>query len=190
MDKPTLRRWGRDQRRRIDAPARVAAAREVVQRVLALDELARPTCVLMYAAAGAELPTAELRAALHAAGHRVGLPRIADDVGGMTAIEVVAGMPLVAGPRGVPAPPEGSTLPAPEVVLTPGVVFCPDSGARVGQGGGYYDRYLERNPGALAVGLAFDEQCSRAAAAVAEPHDRPVQVLLTPSAARRWGRRG
>ncbi len=75
-------------------------------------------------------------------------------------------------------------------VLVPGVVFCPDTGARLGQGGGFYDRFLARHPQALAVGLAFDAQCSPGAAALAQPHDRGMHALVSESAIRWFGRPG
>lgn len=191
MDKPTLRRWGREQRRGIDPAARVIAARAMRARVLALPQLATPTGVLAYTAVGAEVPTAELLEALHAAGHRVGLPQINDAcTGDMRAVQVQPGDVLVDGPCGVPAPPPGPVLENPAVVLVPGVVFCPDSGARLGQGGGFYDRFLARHPQALAVGLAFDAQCSPNAGAVAQPHDRGVHALVSESGTRWFGRPG
>ena len=78
MDKPTLRRWGRERRRELPAAVRDDAGRAVARRVLKLPELTYPTRVLAYAAVGAEVPTAGLIAALQAAGHRVALPRIDD----------------------------------------------------------------------------------------------------------------
>ena len=191
MDKPTLRQWGRQQRRGIDPAARGIAAQAMVARVLALPELATPTGVLAYTAVGAEVPTAALLAALHAAGHRVALPQIDDArAGDMHAVLVRAGDALVEGPCGVPAPGPGPALENPAVVLVPGVVFCPDTGARLGQGGGFYDRFLARHPQALAVGLAFDAQCSPGAAALAQPHDRGMHALVSESAIRWFGRPG
>ena len=192
MDKPTLRRWGRGQRRGLSTAERDAAGRALARKVLGLAELAVPARVLAYAAVGAEMPTAGLIAALQAAGHRVALPRISDaGAGRMDAVEVEPGANLDHGPHGVPAPPAASpAMPDPAVVLVPGVVFCPDTGARLGQGGGFYDRFLAAHPGAVAIGLAFDAQCSPDAAAVAETHDRMVDALVTESAVRRFTRPG
>ena len=109
----------------------------------------------------------------------------------MSAVEVEPGADLDPGPRGVPAPPAASTaMTDPAVVLVPGVVFCSDTGARLGQGGGFYDRFLAARPGAVAIGLAFAVQCSPDAVAVAETHDRTVDALVTESAVRRFTRPG
>jgi 5-formyltetrahydrofolate cyclo-ligase len=44
-----------------------------------------------------------------------------------------------------------------DVIVVPGVVFGL-SGERIGQGAGYYDRYLVQASGALRVGFGFDFQ--------------------------------
>ncbi len=68
-----------------------------------------------------------------------------------------------------------------DVVLAPGLFFCPQSGARLGRGGGFFDRYLERAKRALKVGVGLDWQLR--AGLPAEAHDHPLDGLLTES---RW----
>ena len=61
------------------------------------------------------------------------------------------------------------------LILVPGLCFD-RAGYRLGQGGGYYDRYLD-GYGGLTVGL-----CRRAVlrdAVPREPHDRPVDLVVT-----------
>ena len=65
----------------------------------------------------------------------------------------------------------------PDVVLVPGLAFT-RTGERLGQGGGWYDRFLPRvRPGCTAIGLAFDEQV--VAELPTEPHDRRLDALVT-----------
>jgi 5-formyltetrahydrofolate cyclo-ligase len=46
-----------------------------------------------------------------------------------------------------------------DLVLLPGLFFSPGSGARLGRGGGYFDRYLARVPrGVPRVGVALEWQ--------------------------------
>jgi len=63
------------------------------------------------------------------------------------------------------------------LLLIPGVAFDPD-GNRIGHGKGYYDSILSRiAPAAIKVGLCYDWQI--APSIPAEPHDIPVDFLLT-----------
>jgi len=68
------------------------------------------------------------------------------------------------------------------VVLVPGLLFD-TRGFRVGQGGGFYDRFLAGLPAAtLMVGLTYDEfVLNRIPEA---NHDIPVHLVATPSGVR------
>ncbi len=148
--------------------------------VLALAELKRPRRVLAYAATATELPTAGLVDALLAAGHEVAVPVVGDARsmrGRRLGADGLRG--LAAGRLGVAEPAEGAWLDDPEIVLLPGLAFDPATGARLGRGGGFYDAYLATHPGALAVGLALEEQL--VADLPFAPHDRPIAVLATAS---------
>ncbi len=65
----------------------------------------------------------------------------------------------------------------PDVVVVPGVAFTA-AGDRLGQGGGWYDRFLPGvRPDCTTVGVAFAEQI--VASLPVEPHDvRIDQVVL------------
>lgn len=65
-----------------------------------------------------------------------------------------------------------------EIILLPGSVFD-HRGGRFGYGGGYYDRFLERNPQALRIGLAFDLQVVKEAPLAA--HDQLLDLVITES---------
>ncbi|HRK35582.1 MAG TPA: 5-formyltetrahydrofolate cyclo-ligase [Candidatus Hydrogenedentes bacterium] len=64
-----------------------------------------------------------------------------------------------------------------EVVLVPGIAFSA-RGERIGYGGGYFDRFLTSFRG-VSIGLAFDMQMVESIPV--EPHDTPVQMLVTES---------
>ncbi len=63
-----------------------------------------------------------------------------------------------------------------ETILLPGSVFD-NRGGRFGYGGGYYDRFLAKNPAAARIGLAFDLQIiDRAPLSV---HDQVLDLVVT-----------
>lgn len=68
--------------------------------------------------------------------------------------------------------------------VTPDALFVPlvgftAEGARLGQGGGHYDRWLADHPAAVPIGLAWD--CQLVDSLPAEPHDRPLRAVVTPT---------
>lgn len=68
----------------------------------------------------------------------------------------------------------------PDILIVPMVAFDP-RGFRLGYGGGFYDRTLERlrdvNPSVLAIGFAFAAQ--RLEAVPQEPTDQPLDMIVT-----------
>lgn len=82
--------------------------------------------------------------------------------------------------HGIPHPARGENF-MPEIVLVPLNAFD-DAGYRLGYGGGYFDRTLERSP-TLAVGVGFE--LGRVASALPQPHDRPMDWIVTERGASR-----
>jgi 5-formyltetrahydrofolate cyclo-ligase len=127
-----------------------------------------------------------LMAALKARGARLCLPVILDK---QTIVfrELVAGAELV--PMGF-----GTFGPGPEApVLEPTLMLVPLSafdatGQRIGYGGGYYDRAIDRmhkkGHEPRLIGIAFD--CQEVASVPAEPHDVRLHAILTESGLRRF----
>ncbi|MDO4865120.1 MAG: 5-formyltetrahydrofolate cyclo-ligase [Clostridia bacterium] len=62
------------------------------------------------------------------------------------------------------------------LVLMPGLAFDPE-GHRVGYGGGYYDRYLAKEPGHPLVALCYDFQLYDHLEV--EDYDVPVDLVIT-----------
>ncbi len=61
-------------------------------------------------------------------------------------------------------------------VLVPGLAFSP-KGERLGRGAGFYDRFLHRHPGALRIGVAFQEQITDSIPV--DTWDEKIDIILT-----------
>ena len=96
-----------------------------------------------------------------------------------------AGQALVTRGR-PPAQPDGEVLGAEslkeaDLIIIPALAASVD-GTRLGQGGGWYDRALvHRCPGTPVVAAIFDDEVLEAGVIPAEPHDVPVDALVTPT---------
>lgn len=88
------------------------------------------------------------------------------------------GCRMEAGPFGAMVPLDGDTV-LPEVLIVPLVAFD-RQGGRLGYGGGYYDRTLERlraSRPTLAIGFAYSAQ--EADRLPLEPTDQPLDAIVT-----------
>ena len=66
----------------------------------------------------------------------------------------------------------------PEVLFMPLVGFTA-KGDRLGQGGGYYDRFLAAHPQTIAIGMAWDVQ--EVDELPTELHDMRLSAIVTPT---------
>jgi len=146
---------------------------------LSLPEVERADTIFLFCGTGTEPDTSRLFPPLLARGKRLALPRMRPGRQ-MEVRQFCPDRPLVKHPFGISEPDEGCPLLAPEdidLVLVP--ALCYDKkGFRLGMGGGYYDRWLARYSGP-AMGLCR-EGLLRDALPL-EPHDRPVDVVITPT---------
>jgi 5-formyltetrahydrofolate cyclo-ligase len=90
---------------------------------------------------------------------------------------------FVKGAYGLMEPGPKSSEKKPNIVLMPLLGFD-EMGNRLGQGGGYYDRTLQRLntnvlASALSIGVAWG--CQQVAAIPVETHDMPLAGVITPS---------
>lgn len=135
----------------------------------------------VYYAGPFEAPAASYAAFFHEAGHTVALPWFADRGASMQFRRWLVPPlddELVADPWGVRQPDASAETVTPDVVFVPLVGFTSD-GARLGQGGGHYDRWLAGHPGAVAIGLAWDTQLVESLPR--EPHDHHLRAVVTPT---------
>jgi len=156
-------------------------AHSLCERLLALPELAGAGVVLTYAALPSELDPAIAIDTLRERGARIAYTRI-EAPGVLAMHEVADGTQLIPGPLSIRQPAVDAPRVAPDevdAVIVPGVAFD-ESGARLGYGGGYFDRLLPTlRDDCLRIGVAFDEQLLEEIPA--EEHDAYVDVVVTPS---------
>jgi 5-formyltetrahydrofolate cyclo-ligase len=177
--KDRLRREMTRRRRELPAEARRRAGERVAERLLACPRFQSARRVALYSALRDELPTEPLLRAVLASGRPLLLPRAHPD-GWPSFARVRDLAALEPGPWGALEPPAGA---APEsigpgdLLVVPGLAFD-RRGARLGRGGGFYDRLLAgRGAPPFVVGVAFGFQLVAAVPTAA--HDRPVDAVVT-----------
>ncbi|KHL25974.1 5-formyltetrahydrofolate cyclo-ligase [Croceibacterium mercuriale] len=145
-----------------------------------LDLVPEGATIGLYRAAEGEARTAGYIRFFFEAGHPVALPRVA---GGRTMTfhrhtDPYEESDLAPGPLGLLQPAAQAPVAEPEVLFVPLVGFTP-SGERLGQGGGFYDRYLLDHPDVIAIGMAWDVQ--EVAELPLATHDMPLTAIVTPT---------
>ncbi|MFF0503421.1 5-formyltetrahydrofolate cyclo-ligase [Streptomyces fimicarius] len=168
----------------------VRSAAVLAAAALGLPELADARTVAAYVSVGREPGTRALLEALRGRGVRVLLPVLLPDNDLDWAAYEGPEHLLPAG-RGL-LEPDGPRL-GPDAVLDADTVLLPGlavdgAGMRLGRGGGSYDRVLARLTAAGAhpalVVLLYDDEV--VARVPSEPHDHPVDAVVTPAGARRF----
>ncbi|MBY6217395.1 5-formyltetrahydrofolate cyclo-ligase [Qipengyuania aquimaris] len=146
-----------------------------------LDLVPEGATIGLYRADPFEAPAASYAKFFLERGHEIALPRFATRNSPM---EFAAHSDpfdeedLEIGPFGLLQPSPEAPVHEPEVLFVPLVGFT-DSGDRLGQGGGHYDRWLEGRDNVTAIGLAWD--CQLAEDLPVEPHDRSLTAVVTPT---------
>lgn len=197
MDKVELRRAVIARRDAIDLDARAAKSAVVCARLVELldrSDSATPHTVAAYAAMGSEVDPAAFAAAAAARGWRVAYPCMLSAIDAaacgqrMCMRAVAAGdasaAPFIAHPTRAFAATDidSSRFPivpaeALDMVVVPLVAFN-RAGARLGYGGGCYDRYLPTlSPACRIIGIAFDEQ--RVDHVPTDAHDLPLPHIVS-----------
>lgn len=187
-NKRRLRKDLRAQRDGIGFAERLRIDRAITERLLSLSEIATCDLLLCYCSIGSEVATHALLVEMMGRGVQVALPRCGIDDQGARLLRwhrVISLDTLAPGAFGIPEPPDtASTHIEPSayehaVAIVPGLTFD-SNGYRLGYGGGYYDRFLERFHG-CSIGVCRASACmaSLAQEGALEPHDRPVDLVVT-----------
>ena len=165
----------------LDPSWRTWSSDAMVRRIAALPTFVAARTVLLTAPFRSEWDAAPLIDIALATGKTVVLPRV-DEPARMLALCRIrdAKRDIVAGYRGLPEPaPHCEHVPAAAIdwVLVPGIAFD-RAGARLGYGGGYYDRMLPLLPERAArVAGAFSAQIVDEVPSA--PHDIRMDTVVT-----------
>lgn len=173
--KAEIRRRMLARRAAITPDERQAAEAHLTAHLLASPQVTGASSILVYVSTALEAPTGGIRVAALTRGLAVYVPRQRPGAP-LEIVRVEGDTPLRPGPHGIleatgPAGDPSSI----EVAVVPGVAFARD-GARLGHGGGDFDRLLAGMT-AFRIGLAFAWQILDALPV--EPHDAGMDLLIT-----------
>ena len=183
MTKDQLRQQLRDARR-----AHVAALPDNLRTLMlmrppgpVLELVPANATIGLYHATPSEAPTLAYAKFFLEHGHTLALPRFAaadSEMSFAAFTDPFGESDLEPGPFDLQQPsPEAEAL-VPDVVFVPLIGFTAQ-GARLGQGGGHYDRWLGAHPHTVAIGLGWD--CQLVDDLPVEAHDVPLRAVVTPT---------
>jgi 5-formyltetrahydrofolate cyclo-ligase len=138
--------------------------------------LSRPGSLAGYVAHRGEVDILPFLLKAFHLGRPVALPHVAD---GSENIHFVSWQPHIAlqpGLAGIPQPESNGDAIVPTILLVPLVGFD-RAGNRIGQGGGFYDRWFAAHPAAMRIGIAWSvQECE---AITPDPWDMPLHAIVT-----------
>lgn len=178
-----LRREAMERRNDLDSDIHENGSLKITELVLEHAIFKKAQYIFMYLSYSSEVDTWLLGQEILDAGKKLAVPLISGP-GLMEAHEIKnLDSDIVPGPMGIPAPEPNTAELDPrfiDLVLAPGLLFD-RHGARLGYGGGYYDRFLLRvRPQIDIWGVCFDEQISKRRL-LRNEWDLPMTGLITPS---------
>jgi 5-formyltetrahydrofolate cyclo-ligase len=200
MESPEIAAW-KKQARKAAAERRAAAfsaqpeAGEALAtrfQAMVQHHLPRAAAVSGYWPLPGELDIRPLLHRIHDAGHPIGLPVVLGKAQPLLFRRWSPGTTLVQGSFRVMTPPEGAPELVPDVLLVPLLAFD-QAGYRLGYGGGFYDRTLEKRRReahsghrVVAIGIAFAAQETEDLPR--GPFDQPLDWIVTEAWARQINR--
>lgn len=177
-EKAEIRRQMRSMRRALSGEEQKRAADGVYAQIMRMESYRSARTVMAYAAVRGELSLERVTEHIRASGRRLALPRCGEN-GEMDACLVTERRQLRQGAYGIWEPDEGCPIVPPEeidLMLIPGTAFD-RAGGRIGQGGGYYDRYIIKTR-AVRVGICHGFALVNRIPT--EKHDVLMDAVVTP----------
>lgn len=175
MDKSALRKEIREKKRAMTAAQIEEASTRLAELFLNSDAYRNAKTIYGYLPYNQEVRTVPMLEQAIKDGKRVAVPKVYGDEMRFILMEDLT---LVeTGYAGIPEPvadgPVAQDLTA--LVLMPGLAFDP-AGHRIGYGGGFYDKFLEKEPDHPTVALCYDFQMLPSLET--DAHDIPVDQVI------------
>ena len=155
----------------------------ICDKILGFKEIEMARNIFVYINFRSEVITLPLVSELIKLEKRISVPKTHVQENRMDAVHIEdLSADLVPGYQDIPEPRSdllATNITEPQnidVIILPGSVFD-ERGGRFGYGGGYYDRFVEKIPFAVRIGLAFDIQVVKEAPL--QPHDELLDFIVT-----------
>lgn len=157
MNKQQLRQAIRQRKRAMTQEEIEDRSRSLCEKFLNSDNYRRCTCLYGYLPYNQEVRTWPILQQALADGKQVAVPKVYGDE--MKFIYLTDLTQVAAGYAGIPEPIADGPVAEQQdaLVLMPGLAFDPQ-GHRIGYGGGFYDKFLSREPGHPTVALCYEFQ--------------------------------
>ena len=150
-------------------------SRKIAETVTALPEYSNSRRILAYADYNHEVMTKYIIEAAWKDGKEVAVPKVVGQ--DMVFYKLTDFAQLEKGYFGIPEPARGEIVQWEEaLMIMPGVAFDRQN-HRVGYGGGFYDKYLEKHPDLHTIAVAFELQMYRELPF--EEHDIKPEKVIT-----------
>lgn len=176
--KRQMRAYFREQRNQLDPKQALTDSQVICRKLMEFDRVIRASSLLLYSAVGNEVNLHLLAGWAMKKGKILAYPRCCGkemDFYTITDFSQLShkGSFGIREPEGtVPFVPDKDTC-----MIAPGVAFSVE-GARLGMGGGYYDRYLKRYPQIYRIGVCHT--CQLTDDWIMEAHDQRVDIVISP----------
>ena len=175
MDKTSLRKAIREKKRAMTTEQIEAASEKLGELFAECEAYKNAKTIYGYLPYNQEVRTVPMLERALREGKRVAVPKVIGDE--MRFIYMTDLNAVECGYAGIPEPvADGPEADDPEaLVLMPGLAFDPQ-GHRIGYGGGFYDRFLAKEPNHPTVALCYDFQLLPVLET--EEFDIPVDCVL------------
>lgn len=175
MNKQELRKAIRQRKRAMTPEEIESRSHALCRKFLESDAYHRAETIYGYLPYNQEVRTVPILEKALADGKRVAVPKVYGDEMKFIYLEDLSR--VEAGYAGIPEPvADGPVAEDREaLVLMPGLAFDPQ-GHRIGYGGGFYDKFLSREPGHKTVALCYEFQLVEQLET--EEFDIPVDVVI------------